>query len=227
MIDEASFAGPEHLDAMFVAAYDRKQGYPDAGEDVAVFAEHGLTEDSRLVDYGAGTGRFALAAARRFGHVTAVDVSTAMLMLLRERADAAGVPNLRAVRAGFLTYEHVGPSVDGVYSRNALHHLPDFWKGIALDRVARIMRPGGVLRIHDLIYDLQPSGADEVLDRWLDRAPDDPALGYIRDDLAEHIRTEFSTYRWLFEPLLAAAGFRIVTAEYRERVFGTYTCLKR
>lgn len=77
MIDELAHAGPEHLDPAFVAGYDRKQGYPDPAEDLAVLAAHGLAGTSTVVDIGAGTGRFALAAARRFGHVTAVDVSPA------------------------------------------------------------------------------------------------------------------------------------------------------
>ena len=34
MIDELAYAGPEHLDAAFVAGFDRKQGYPDPGEDL-------------------------------------------------------------------------------------------------------------------------------------------------------------------------------------------------
>jgi hypothetical protein len=35
------------------------------------------------------------------------------------------------------------------------------------------------------------------------------------------------TYRWLLEPLLAAAGFEIVTVDFRLRAFGAYTCVKR
>jgi SAM-dependent methyltransferase len=103
MIDELTHAGPEHLDPAFVAGYDRKQGHPDPAEDLAAFAAHGLTGTSTIVDLGAGTGGFALAAARRFGHVTAVDVSPVMLGLLRERAGqpdlrARGVPHLPARR---------------------------------------------------------------------------------------------------------------------------------
>ena len=37
MIDELAHAGPENLDATFVARYDRKQGYPDPAEDLASF----------------------------------------------------------------------------------------------------------------------------------------------------------------------------------------------
>jgi SAM-dependent methyltransferase len=124
MIDELAYAGPEHLDPAFVAGYDRKQGYPDPGEDLAIFEAHGLGRASAVLDLAAGSGQFALAAARRFGHVTAVDVSPAMNALLRERATAAGLANLDCVRAGFLSHDYPGPPVDGVYTRNALHQLP-------------------------------------------------------------------------------------------------------
>jgi ubiquinone/menaquinone biosynthesis C-methylase UbiE len=227
MLDELAHAGPEHLDPAFVAGYERKQGHPDPAEDLAVLAAHGLDQTSTVVDLGAGTGRFALAAARRFGQVIAVDISPAMLGLLRERAAAAGVANLRCVRAGFLSYLHAGPPADAVYTRNALHQLPDFWKAVALDRIAGMLRPGGVLRLRDLIYDFQPSQADAVFERWLSSAADDPTRGYTRADLAEHIRSEYSTFRWLLEPMLAAAGLEILTADFSRSVYGAYTCRRR
>ncbi|WP_433181109.1 class I SAM-dependent methyltransferase [Actinoallomurus sp. CA-150999] len=226
-LDETAHAGPEHLDAGFVAGFDRKQGYPDPAGDLGVFAAHGLGGTSTIADLGAGTGRFALAAARRFGHVTAVDVSPAMVEFLTDRAAEAGVRNLDCVQAGFLSYEHRGPLLDGVYTRHALHQLPDFWKAVALDRVARMLRPGGVLLLRDLIYDFAPGEADEVFDRWLDGAADDPALGYTREDYAEHIRTEHSTFRWLLEPMLTRAGFEIVDTEFSRSVYGAYTCVRR
>lgn len=227
MIDELAHAGSEHLDLGFVAGYDQKQGFPNPAEDLSVFASHGLTRASTVVDLGAGTGQFALGAARRFNHVTAVDVSSTMLGLLEDRAVRAGLTNLACVQAGFLTYEHVGPPADGVYTRNALHHLPDFWKGLAFERMARMMRPGAVLQIRDLIYDFPLSEADKVFEQWLASAVADPALGYTRADLALHIRSEYSTFRWLLEPMIMAAGFEIETAEFDRSVYGAYTCIKR
>ena len=226
MIDELAHAGPEHLDPAFVAGYDRKQGYPDPAEDLAVFEAHGLDGTSEVLDFGAGSGQFSLAAARRFGHVTAVDVSPAMLAELRRKAAASGVPNLEAVRGGFLSYTPAGPPLDGVYTRNALHQIPDFWKGIALTRIAGMLRPGGVLRLLDLVYDFRPDEAAGMFDGWLDGAATNPASGYTAADYAEHIRTEYSTYRWLLEPMLAAAGFEIVSARYERRLYGAYTCVK-
>lgn len=227
LVDELAHAGPEHLDADFVAGYDRKQGFPDPAPDLAAFAEHGLDETSTLVDLGAGTGRFTLAAAARFRRVVAVDVSPAMLAHLRGRAGAAGLTSLECVPAGFLSYRHTGEPADGVFTRNALHQLPDFWKAMALHRIAGILRPGGVLRLHDLIYDFSPDQAGEVFGRWLDGAVDDPVQGYTRAEYATHIRTEHSTFRWLFEPMLERAGFRVVEVVFRAGVYGAYTCVRR
>ena len=227
MIDELAYAGPEHLDAAFVAGFDQKQEYPDPAEDLDALAAQGLDAHSAVVDLGTGTGQFALAAARRFGHVTAVDVSPTMLALLRERAADAGLDNLDCVRAGFLSYQHAGPRADAVYTRHALHQLPDFWKVLALDRIARMLRPGGVLRLRDLIYDFRPDETEEVFQSWFRYAAADPAEGYTSDDYAEHIRTEHSTFRWLLEPMLDAAGFATATAEFQGRIYGAYTCVRR
>jgi SAM-dependent methyltransferase len=226
MLDELAHAGPEHLDPAFVAGYDRKQGYPDPAEDLAAFEAHGLGGSSAVIDLGAGAGQFALAAAGRFGHVTAVDISPAMLAALGQRSAARGLPNLDCVRAGFLSYEHAGPPVDGVYTRHALHQLPDFWKALALDRIARMLRPGGVLRLRDLIYDFGPAEAEAVFAGWLGHAARHPADGYTSQDYAEHIRTEFSPFRWLLEPMLAAAGFEIAAVSFEGRLYGAYTCVR-
>lgn len=227
MIDELAHAGPEHLDPAFIAGYDRKQGFPGAAGDLDVLAGHGVGERSTVLDMGAGTGQFAMAAAHRFEHVIAIDVSPVMVEQLRSRATEAGLSNVQCVLAGFLSYEHTGPAVDAVFTRNVLHHLPDFWKAVTLSRVARMLRPGGVLRIHDLIYDFQPDQAEDVFGRWFAGAATDPADGYTAEDYAEHIRTEYSTFRWLFEPMLDAAGFEIVDVEYTGAAFGAYTCLRR
>jgi len=128
-LDELAHAGAEHLDPAFVAGYDRKQCEPDPAEDVAVLTARGLGREATVVDLGAGTGQFALAAARAFGRVVAVD--------------------------------------------------------------------------------------------------NDRAAGYTRADLAEHVRTEHSTYRWLLEPMLERAGLAIEDARYGAAVYAAYTCVRR
>ncbi len=52
-----------------------------------------------------------------------------------EPNSSAGLDNAEVVKAGFLTYEHQGRPADVIYSRYALQHIPDFWKGVALARL--------------------------------------------------------------------------------------------
>lgn len=236
MLDELAHAGGEHLDARFVAGYDRKQGdAPDvaAAEDLEVLRSHGVGSDSTVVDLGAGTGRFTMAIAPHVGRVVAVDVSPAMLSRLQARvADAHvtgpdGHENIEMVRAGLLSYQHSGHPVDVVHTRNALHQLPDAFKAVALHRIARMLRPGGVLRLRDLVYDTTPDRLGDHLEAWFAGAADDPAVGYTRADLAEHVRTEHSTFTWLLEPMLDMAGFEVTDREVRRGIYAAYTCLRR
>src|SRR2546423_602485 len=224
-IDELAHAGREHLDPDFVAGYDRKQGF-DPPEDIEGLLPYGRNETATLRDPGAGTRRPGLGAAPHGNRVVGVDVPPARRAFLRDRVEEAGLTNVECIQAGFLTYEHTGLPADAVYTRNALHQLPDFWKAVALDRMARILRPGGVLRLRDLIYDFQPAEAGAVLHGWLAGAVDDPATGYTAAEYATHIRTEYSTFRWLLEPMLTAAGFDIVSVDYVGRLYGAYTCIR-
>jgi len=127
LLEELALAGPEHLDEAYVSGYDRKAGF-DPGPDVELLRSLGLGPGSTVVDLGAGTGTFALAVAPYCERVVAVDVSPAMLDALSAKVAEHGATNVECVQAGFLSYEHSGAPPEFVYSRNALHHLPDFWK---------------------------------------------------------------------------------------------------
>ena len=70
-----------------------------------------------------------------------------------------------------------------MFTRNALHQIPDFWKAIALDRIGRVLRPGGILLLRDLVYDFRPAEAESVFEEWFDHAATDPARGYTRGRL--------------------------------------------
>lgn len=225
--NELEYAGDEHLDPAYVETYDRKAAV-DTTEDLAILRSMGLDDTSVVVDLGAGTGTFAMAVAPICSRVVAVDVAPAMLKYMRERAEQAGITNLDVVQAGFLSYEHTGGPADFVYSRNALHHLPDFWKAVALQRIAAILKPGGVLRMHDLVYDIDPDEVTSTIETWLGHASERPEDGWTRDELETHVRTEYSTFSWLIEPLLERAGFTIQQSTYRpSKTYAAYTCIKR
>jgi ubiquinone/menaquinone biosynthesis C-methylase UbiE len=225
-LDERAHAGEEHLDPGYVAGYDRKAGF-DPAEDVEALRQRGLGPDALVVDLGAGTGTFAVAVAPYCRQVVAVDVSSAMTAALRARVGDLGLDNIAVVDAGFLSYVHDREPADVVFTRNALHQLPDFWKAIALGRIASFLRPRGTLRLRDLVFDFAPHEAEERIETWLSGAVSDPAVGWTAAELAEHVRGEFSTYSWLLDAMLAHTGFDIVERTFRRSAYGTYTCTRR
>lgn len=222
-LDELAHAGAEHLDSAYVAGYERKAGY-DPGEDIDALRRHGLDANSTLIDLGAGSGVFAAAVAPFCAQVIAADVSPAMTAALRVRVAEGNINNVTVVNAGFLSYEHDGPAVDFVFTRNALHQLPDFWKGIALGRVGGMLRPGGILRLRDLVFDFEPTEAGDRIDAWFGGATTDSTRGWTASELAEHVRSEYSTYSWLMDELLRRTNFEIVERSFRRSAYGTYTC---
>ena len=225
-LDELAHAGPEHLDAAYIAGYDRKGGY-DPSHDVERLRALGLDSTASLVDLGCGTGAVALAVAPFCRQVIAVDVSPLMLAALAARVRQSGIDNLTLVKAGFLSYLHQDEPADFVVSRHALHHLPDFWKALALSRVTGILRPGGVFYLRDLIYAFDPGDAEPTIENWLAHAARRPADGWTRSELETHLREEHSTFTWLLEPMLERAGLKIQEREYSSsQTYATYVCVK-
>jgi SAM-dependent methyltransferase len=216
MLDEIASAGRENLDADHVARYDAKED-ADARAEVALVQSLGVGRHATVVDLGSGTGQFAIAAAAVFARVIAVDVSPVMLQALH--AKAAGVANLDIVQGGFLTYEHEGAPVDAIYSRYALHHLPDFWKAVALDRMRGILRQGGIVRLWDVVYNFGASESAARIEAWCATGSDDVEAAWMRAELEEHVRDENSTFTWLLEPMIARVGFTIADAVYSDDGF--------
>lgn len=192
-------------------------------ESIKVLDALEIKEGDRLIDFGSGTGTFAIQAARRCARVYAVDVSQAMLDCAAAKAVTAGLANIEFHLAGFLTYEHAAVPVDAVVTTFAFHHLPDFWKGIALKRIKGMLKPGGQLYLHDVI--MEESSALENVAAFIDKMA---AVGGtpLREDCERHFRDEFSTYDWVMDGLLTRAGFTIRSKHVEEGVLGTYLCAR-
>lgn len=213
MPDERRHAGRENLDLGHVARYDDKE---DAGaeNEVQLLVELGFGAESEVVDMGAGTGQFAIAASAACRRVVAVDISPVMLERLRAKAARAARSNVEIVNAGFLTYRHQRNPPQFVYSRWALHHLPDGWKVMALRRMRQMLPVGGVLRLSDIVFSFEPSAMEERLEAWCRSLPAEADANgeWVRADIEEHIRDEHSTFSWLLEPMIERVGFRIERA---------------
>jgi SAM-dependent methyltransferase len=215
VLDEVAHAGRENLDPVHVARYDQKED-AEAEVEVRLLQGLGLDIESTVLDIGAGTGQFAFAVAPFCRRVIAADVSPVMLARLRSEVAVRGDANIECVEAGLLTYEHREGAVDFVYCRYALHHLPDFWKAIALVRIHDLLRPGGVLRLSDIAYGFDPENAPARLEAWCATGGEHISTDWTRAELEEHVRDEHSTFTWLLETSIARAGFGIEDASYSD-----------
>ena len=87
---------------------------------------------------------------------------------------------------------------------------------MALDRVRMFLRPGGVLRLSDIVYSFEPSEIGEQIQQWRSTLPIEASTPgeWIQADIDEHVRDEHSTFTWLLEPMIERSGFRIDEAVY-------------
>lgn len=113
-----------------------------------------------------------------------------------------------------MTYEHADEPVDVLVSNLALHHLPDFWKAIALHRINGMLIPEGRLYLFDVIFAFPVSTYGEDLEKWLETMA---ASGgeKMREESMIHISDEYSTFEWIMDGLLQRTGFQI-EKKYRE-----------
>lgn len=223
--DEFKQVGTDYDDPKQVEAYDSRHAqFRDVDAECnGILDSLGVTPQSVVIELGTGTGAFAVHAARRCARVYAVDVSRPMLAFARQKAEAAGLTNICFYHGGFLTYDHKDTPADALVSCMAFHHLPDFWKSIALQRMNSMLRPGGQLYISDVIFEATDAVAN--ISRWIKE------LGRIggaqlRDEVAAHVREEYSTLDWIMDGLLTRAGFYIESREMVEGVVGNYLCVK-
>lgn len=71
----------EHLDA--AAPPTGPRSVPVRHDDGVEADATWMLDECAVIDFGAGTGQFAVPTARRFGRVIAIDVSPAMVAALR------------------------------------------------------------------------------------------------------------------------------------------------
>lgn len=145
-----------------------------------------------------------------------------MLNVVREKVDTKGIQNIDIVHDGFVNYDHEGSPASFAFSKNALHHLPDFWKVEALKTVGDTLEPGGIFRLRDLVYSFDPWDSHESIESWLERME---TTDFTDEELRNHFREEFSTYDFLLESMLEETGFEILDATYSEGIYAAYTCM--
>jgi ubiquinone/menaquinone biosynthesis C-methylase UbiE len=121
-----------------------------------VFRAAGLGNGMRVLDLGSGAGDVAMLAARlvgREGEVIGVERDPEAVASATARVAQAGISNVRFIRGDVQTLEGVADGFDAAVGRFVLMYVPD--PAVALRRVASLVRPGGLVCLHegDMAYD--------------------------------------------------------------------------
>src|SRR6202035_142771 len=170
----------------------------------AALAMLGVQRGWRVADIGCGNGVLACEAALMGAEVDAIDISPAMLALADIQAKDRKVA-IRTQPAGLLSFAYKPNSYDLIVSEFTLHHLPDFWKAVALSRIFCAFKAGENIYLRDIVFVSMPDGAERDVEAWADFNIKNH--DFARDSVMTHMRDEYSTLIWVMERMLTDVGF--------------------
>ena len=173
--DELKQVGVDYADKKKVEEYDSgMQNLRDIKKELEeILTSINLKAEQAIIEIGTGTGEFGIEVSNYCKKIIALDVSRTMLDFAIEKAKMRNRSNIEFVHGGFLTYTHQGELVDAVITQLALHHLPDFWKMVALKRISKMLKDGGRLYLRDVVF---PSGVEDydgLFNRIINRLKND------------------------------------------------------
>jgi SAM-dependent methyltransferase len=125
-------------------AYDEyRPRYPQALiDDLA--GRCGASGTGAMLDLACGTGQLSFALHGKFEHVWAVDQEPDMIALVRAKASAAGLTNVRADVSAAEDLAVPARSLDLIAVGNAFHRMP---RQAVAAKALRWLRPGGYLAL--------------------------------------------------------------------------------
>ncbi|RXA21449.1 class I SAM-dependent methyltransferase [Methanosarcina sp. MSH10X1] len=224
--DEFKQIGVDYTDLEEAQAYDlRMQALRDTENEANNLRELlGIKNTDRILEIGTGTGELALKLSEHCKKIVAIDVSKTMVEFAKMKAESQNKKSIQFYTAGFLTYEHCTEPFDVIITQLALHHLPDYWKLIALRRVYGMLREGGKFYLLDVVFPSQIRDYDSYFNKIITNLRE-TAGNELAEETETHIREEFSTLDWIMEGLLKSAGFYIESVNYDGFMAG-YLCRK-
>ena len=181
-----------------------------------------LTKTCTVADLGCGTGFFTVELSKHCKKVIAIDISPIMLDLLNEKIQSNGIANIECINKGILEFlsEYNG-FVDALILQVSFHHLPDFWKAVAIHHMARILKPGGKVFLSDVIFSFPVSEYEGCFKEMIDFMASKGDDGLTRD-AEKHLLEEYSTFDWIFEGLFQKCGFKMVSKVVHSSTYCDY-----
>ncbi|MEZ5335728.1 MAG: class I SAM-dependent methyltransferase [Methanolobus sp.] len=225
--DELIQVGTDYGSEDEVLNYDRKMGSIRniVGEVETMCKLIDIKPENEILEIGCGTGEFSIELSKRCRQVTALDISQKMLDFAGKKAKSRQRDNIRFIKAGFLTFDSAGIEYDAVVSQLVLHHLPDFWKLIALKNINSMLKNGGKLFLKDVVFSSEIQDFDEYFSQLFRNMPPE-ADDKVVEEMKLHIKEEYSTFDWTMKGLIEQAGFKIVEYVHKKCFMATYLCVK-
>jgi 2-polyprenyl-3-methyl-5-hydroxy-6-metoxy-1,4-benzoquinol methylase len=209
------------IDSTVASLYDRHDDSDLRAR--AALAMLGVKKGWRVADIGCGNGILACEASLMGAEVDAIDISPAMLALAEINARDRRVA-IRTQSAGLLSFAYQPGTYDLIVSEFTLHHLPDFWKAVALSRIFAALKPGANFYLRDIVFVRTPDGTERDVEEWAEFAISN--RDFSRDSVITHMRDEYSTFGWVIERMLVDAGFELTSVDYHAPLHGTYLLRK-
>lgn len=218
--------GMDYTDLQEVQAYDIRMQMLRNTENEANDLQEliGIKSTDRILEIGTGTGELALRLSGYCEKVVAIDVSKTMIEFAKMKAESQNRKNIQFYTAGFLTYENCTEPFDVIVTQLALHHLPDYWKMIALKRVYGMLKEGGKFYLLDVVFPSEIRDYDSYFNKIISDLRESTG-NELAEETETHIREEFSTLDWIMEGLLKSAGFYIESVKSNGFIAG-YLCRK-
>jgi SAM-dependent methyltransferase len=113
-----------------------------------------LQPGMRVLDAGCGPGRVTIPVARAVGpngEVVAIDVQPRMLRRAKDKAEEAGLTNIKFLELAIETGKLGSDQYDRVLLVTVLGEIPN--RQSALQEVYRALKPGGMLSITETVFD--------------------------------------------------------------------------
>ena len=119
-----------------------------------VVGQMGVGEGMKVLELGPGPGYFTLEAARRvgeWGRLYCLDIEPKLIARLREKISGKGSGNVSLVAGDGQALPFTENSLDHAFLVAVLGEIPNRDK--AIDELYRVLRPGGVLSITEMLPD--------------------------------------------------------------------------
>lgn len=182
--------------------------------------------DDEIMDIGAGEGRLVFLLAPKVKRVVAVESSVQSIRRARLAARRSGFINISFQVAGFLDFEAKPEVFSKIVTRDYLHHLMDVQKHVAIERIYRALRPGGVLLIQDIALPFPLTALTDrspgILDTITNEFGPEVASGFSRT-----LRRQHPTSVENLEGILIKAGFEISLTNTQYGLYTTFHCIKQ